>query len=414
MHNIKRLSYIAFAANIVLAANAQNNIIKSPSIYSLQVVAGNRWMSLPVVNLHEDVPVNISFDDLTHEYHRFAYRLVHCEADWSESDGIFESDFCEGFADGNTIDDAEESINTNTQYTHYSFTIPNDKCRPKISGNYKLHVYDDISGDTVLTACFMVVEQKMNVSLAATSNTDIDTNSRHQQVKLGIDYNGIRITNPENEIKAVVLQNGDWTDARICNNPQLVNSRGIAYEHARTLIFNGGNEFHKFEILDVSHPTLGIEDVWWDGENYNAKVWTDLPRPNYTYDEDANGAFYIRNSDNIENDRASEYVTVEFNLQAPRQKEDVYINGSWTFWAKDRKYRLEYDEPNGMYHTRLKLKQGYYSYRYITTDSTGKNCPVSSEGNFFQTENTYQALVYYRGTGMRTDQLVGYKSITFK
>ena len=138
-----------------------------------------------------------------------------------------------------------------------------------------------------------------------------------------------------------------------------------------------------------------------------------MPRPSYTYDEDANGAFYIRNSDNIENDRASEYVVVEFRLQAPRQKGDVYINGMWTNNQYIPQYIMTYNEIDRQYEAKVKLKQGYYSYRYVVVDND-RPLPVTSEGNFFQTENTYQALVYYRGIGQRTDLLVGYKDLKFK
>ena len=55
---------------------------------------------------------------------------------------------------------------------------------------------------------------------------------------------------------------------------------------------------------------MGLESVKWDGKDYHAYVWTDEPRNSYVYDEDADGAFYVRNSDNIENDYISEYVYV--------------------------------------------------------------------------------------------------------
>lgn len=393
--------------------NAQNNVIKSDNIASLQIIAGNNWLSLPIIKLNGTDQINVSFDDLNHQYHRYAYKLEHCEADWAVSDGLFESDYCEGFADGNTIEDVEESINTNTLYTHYKFSIPNERCKPKISGNYRLAVYDENEGDTVFTACFMIVDPLVNVSMSVTSNTDIDTNKSHQQVGMAINYPSIRITNPSQEIKTVILQNGDWHNAR-CNVPsQYQTIDGMKWEHNKALIFDGGNEYHKFEILSVSNPTLGIEDTWWDGSEYHARVWTDLPRPSYTYDEDANGAFYIRNSDNIENDRASEYVVVEFRLQAPRQKGDVYINGMWTNNQYIPQYIMTYNEIDRQYEAKVKLKQGYYSYRYVVVDND-RPLPVTSEGNFFQTENTYQALVYYRGIGQRTDLLVGYKDLKFK
>lgn len=414
MHTIRQYITIAFAAAIATAAKAQKNEIKSSNIASLQVVAGNNWLSLPVTTLHNGEPINISFDDLTHEYRRYAYRLEHCEANWTTSDGIFDSDFCEGFADGNTIDDVRESVNTNTLYTHYRLTIPNERCRPKIGGNYRLTVYDENEGDTVLTAAFMVVDPQMDVSLSVTSNTDIDTNRSHQQADMTVRYGSIRITNPEQEVKTTVLQNGDWNDARTDVRPQFVTPDGMHWAHCRNLIFNGGNEYHKFEILDVTHPTLGIEDVWWDGERYNARIWTDLPRTSYTYDQDANGAFYIRNSDNIENDYASEYVNVEFRLKAQRQNGDVFVNGVWTNGLLSPEYAMTYNDVEQQYETRLMLKQGYYSYRYVTTGTDGKLQPLKSEGNFFQTENKYQALVYHRPAGGRTDLLVGYQEVKFE
>lgn len=410
----KTIILTAIAASTQFAAIAQNNEIKSSSIASLQITAGSDWLSMPITKLHGGEPINIGFDDLTHEYHRYAYRLEHCEADWTPSDGIFDSDFCEGFADGNTIYDTEESINTNTLYTHYRLQIPNDRCRFKISGNYRLYVYDENEGYTALVASFMVVDPQMNVSMSVSSNTDIDTNKSHQQVAWSVDYNSLRITDPEREISTVVLQNKNWGDARRDIQPQYTTPNGLGWEHNKGLIFNGGNEYRKFEILDTSHPTLGIEDTWWDGTEYHAQIWTDLPRHSYTYDEDANGAFYIRNSDNIENDRRSEYVIVHFRLQAPRQSNDIYINGVWTNGLFTPDYRMSYNELSKMYEAALKLKQGYYSYRYVSVDSQNRQVPLPSEGNFFQTENGYQALVYYRPIGGRTDQLVGYKEIKFK
>lgn len=408
----KHLLAIIIALSALAATNsfAQYNEIKSENIASLQVVAGNNWLSMPIATLNGEA-INISFDDLTHEYHRYVYRLQHCEADWSVSEGIFESDYCEGFADGSTIDDIEESLNTNTLYTHYRLSIPNENCRIKMSGNYRLTVYDENEGDTIFTACFMVVEPLVKTSMAVTTNTDIDTNKAHQQVAAEINYSALGITNPNTELYTVVMQNGRWSTARVNAAPQFQTGSGLRWEHNRDYIFNGGNEFHKFEILDVTHPTLGIENVGWDGKSYHAQIWTDLPRPSYVYDEDANGSFYIRNSDNIENDRISEYVTVHFRLQAPRQNGRVFVNGVWTNDRFIPRYEMTYNEQTKLYEAYIPLKQGYYSYQYLTMCDDGTLHPVSTEGNFYQTENSYQMLIYYKGIGQRTYRLVGYNKI---
>jgi hypothetical protein len=73
-------------------------------------------------------------------------------------------------------------------------------------------------------------------------------------------------------------------------------------------------------------------------------------------------------------------------------------------------YRLAYDESQQLYFTAIMQKQGYYSYQFVRRDGS----VPPSEGSFFQTENNYQALVYYKGTGERTWQLVGYRTIALR
>lgn len=407
----KILTVIIALLSCGIMAKAQKNEIMSDKIASLQVVAGDDWLSPPVIVLGEDERINIAFDDLTHEYHRYVYKLEHCEADWTVSKELFQSDYCDGFADGNTIDNITESINTNVQYSHYTFQIPNEKCKLKIGGNYRVTIYDENSGDNVASACFMVVEPRMSLQMAATTNTDIDTNGTHQQVEILLNYGDLKITNPRQEIKTIVTQNGRWDNAVINAEPQFFMPKGLKWQHSRSLIFDGGNEYRKFEALNVSHTTMGLESVNWDGNNYHAYVWTDEPRPNYVYDEDANGAFYIRNSDNVENNYTSEYVYVHFRLKSPRQNGNIYINGAWTNNQFSPQYKMEYNEQSQCYENVVKLKQGYYSYQYLLETADDKYSPLPSEGNFYQTENIYRCMVYYRGMGQRTDRLMGYAQV---
>ena len=106
-------------------AEAQRHEVLSDRIASLQVVAGGDWMSLPVLTMGSGERLSIDFDDLTHEYHRYVYKVEHCEADWTVSEDIFVSDYIAGFNDGQPIDDLEESLNTNVLYTHYRLKLPN-------------------------------------------------------------------------------------------------------------------------------------------------------------------------------------------------------------------------------------------------------------------------------------------------
>ena len=388
---------LVFICNLNICA--QRNEILDKNIASLQVVANNDWLSLPIITLNSNDFVNISFDDLTHEYHRYCYKIEHCEADWQTSSALFESDYIDGFASGNTIDDVQESTNTVQLYTHYKISFPNNKCRPKISGNYRVTIYDENDEKHVVCrAYFMIVEPSMGVHL----------NGKYQQIEMAIDYGNNIVSNPQTQIKTVVMQNSRWDNAVINAHPQYIKANGLQWIHCKDFIFDGGNEYRKFETLDVTHTTMGLESINWDGHNYHAWIWTDEPRPSYIYDKDANGAFLIRNSDNIDNDVNSDYIITHFRLKTPQIPYPIYING---FFTNDRflpQYEMKWNEKNLQYEGELLLKQGYYSYQYLMMKPEGKLKPVPSEGNFCQTENTYQALIYFKANGDRTDRLVGY------
>jgi hypothetical protein len=396
-----------------VAGRAQRNRILNPDIASLQVVAGNNWLSMPVIDLGEGVPVNIAFDDLTHEYRRYAYKVEHCNADWSTSGDLFVSDYIDGFNADNVIEHVEQSINTNMLYTHYRFQIPNERCKLKMSGNYRVTIYDANDDDkAVAECCFMVVEPRMGIKLSVDANTDKGINSRWQQVAMEVKYGGgLSVTDVQRQIYTVVMQNGRWDNAVVNAKPQFVMGDGLRWSHNPQLVFEAGNEYRKFEMLDVRQANMGVEKIDWDGEAYHAYLWPDEPRGSYVFDEDANGAFYIRNSDNRENNSTSEYVHVHFTLRSPRLEGDVFVNGVWTNDQLAAPYQMQYDEGAQCYRLSLLLKQGYYSYQYVWQLPNGQIATVPSEGSFYQTENRYQALVYYRKLGERADRLVGFAEI---
>lgn len=395
---------------------AQKNEIYDPNISTLQVVAGDRWLSMPVIRLNQDEVINIGFDDLTHEYRRFTYTIEHCDADWTVSEGLFPSDFIEGFAEGNTIDDKEESVNTNMLYTHYALSIPNDRCRIRMGGNYRVNVYDENNDhQKIFVAHFMVLDPRMGVMMEVSSNTDIDINKSHQQVAMKLSYGSVTVTEPHEQIKSVVLQNGRWNTAVVNTPAQYIMPNGLQWLHSKELIFEAGNEYHKFEMLDPDHPSMGVDVIRWDGTDYHVYPFACEPQNNYVYDEDANGAFYIRNSDNYENDRSSEYMLVHYLLKTDRIKDgNIYIDGRWTNEQLTPDYQMTYNEESGYYEAVIQQKLGYYNYHFIVVHDDGTIRQLPSDGNFYQTENKYQCLIYYRGKQDRTDILVGFQEVQYR
>lgn len=413
------LLYIIVTSSCFLgsvSASAQTHQILSDEVASLQVWAGDDWQHLPVIKLSQQVPLQVGFDILSHEYRRCRYQIDHLEADWSESDGLFPTDYLDGFTDHLFIESDAQSLNTATLYTHYDLTIPNEDVALKLSGNYRLSIYDDnaSSGDDVplLQVYFMVTEESAGVALSVTTNTDVDINNAHQQVAMKLNYNGLQVTDPDRQIHTVVLQNGRWSTARHDAKPQFKTPSSMEWQHCRDYIFDAGNEFRKFEYLDLHRNSLGVDHTGFDGERYHVWLNADEPRKNYVYDVSGNGSFVIRNTDNYNNDTESEYFVCHFTYLAPEPLPgELYVGGWWTQDYLLPQYELRWDEEASTYHVAVPLKMGYYSYEYLLRQPDGSVVTMPLDGNYFQTSNTYQAFVYYREPGGRTDRLVGYAHV---
>lgn len=400
----------------LLSPSSAANRIYSDDIRSLQVMVDDNWLSPAVVSLDEMASgkkaVNISFDEMSHEYRRLIYHVERCEPDWKPSTELFESDWLSGFND-NPIDDFTNSINTTFLYTNYRLQLPNDRCQLKMSGNYRVKVYDeDNPDDILLQADFMVVDNTARLYLSATTNTDIDVNKCHQQVSMKLDYGSLNVSNPQEQLITIVKQNNSDDNMRWNVAPNMTTANGLVWQHNRQLIFDGGNEYHKFEVLDLSHPTMGIDRISWNGTAFNVYPFTSEPRQNYSYDEGAKGSFCIRNSEYSESDYTCDYAWIHYTLHTGARIGDIMIDGWWTTDNERKKYMMEYDDADASYHLTLLQKQGHYSYRFVSIKPDGSTGTAESEGNFHETANTYQAYTYYRPTGGRSWMLAAYTELT--
>ena len=57
--------------------------------------------------------------------------------------------------------------------------------------------------------------------------------------------------------------------------------------------------------------------------------------------------------------------------------------------------------------TTILYKQGFYNYKYIAVNQERKIIHGEISGNFDETENEYNVIVYYRNYGERYDRVVG-------
>ena len=198
--------------------------------------------------------------------------------------------------------------------------------------------------------------------------------------------------------------------------PNIQAANKIEFTHNRQLIFSAGNEYHKFVILDVHIPTLNVDRMEWFDPYYHATLYPNQTARNYLYDEDQNGAFIIRNSDDEDVATTCDYVFTHFTLKSPQLPGgEVYLNGEWTYNRFIPEYRMTYNRETQAYEATALLKQGYYNYNYLfVPDGETQGNSGRTDGNFYETENEYIILVYHRPNGGRYDKLVGYRRMNFK
>lgn len=373
--------------------------------------AGDRLTTgTPMIALGTPGMVDIEFDILADERDYLRYEIVHCNADWQPS-AMSYIEYLDGFNEG-SIDDYAYSSATTVPYVHYRMSIPNAELAPRLSGNYFVRIYDENDPDeTLVRARFVVSEQSAPISVFATSRTDVDYNRGHQQLEVTVDCERAPVADLFNDAVLVIEQNGRADNAVRLRHPLRVSGRKMIFEHQNDLIFEAGNEYRRFETISNQWNGMGVEAIEYHAPYYNYYLYPDQPRAatQYLYDQTLKGGFVVReyNSDNSATD--ADYVVVHFALEMPELTDaDVYIDSDIFGRRFSPETRMVYNRATGRYERAMLMKQGAYSYQYLTVAPGAENGHATRiEGDKYQTSNQYTLSLYTRVPGERYDRLVG-------
>lgn len=373
-------------------------------------------LSDPVIELNSDDKLVLTFDDLNGDVTNYSYTFIHCNADWTPSN-IIVSQYLQGFWD-DRISDYKYSFNTKLQYTHYTLEFPNENLRPLFSGNYILKVYETDNPDNVIiTRRWMQFENKVTVNTSIKRATVIQDRFSKQEIDFSIAYASVNIQNPFNDVKVTLTQNGRWDNAITNLKPLYLKDNLLDYSYDEENVFNGGNEFRTIDVRTLRFQTQFVKKIIEDSSGYNLYVTNDENRSALVYAawDDINGRFLNKIYDDRDSETEADYVHVYFKLLYPDpiQKGTPYVFGQLTDWRLTNEGKLKYNEDQQSYETELFLKQGYYNYEYVVVnDGSAIIDETAIEGNHFETENDYSIFVYFRATGGRYDQLIGWKKLS--
>ena len=352
----------------------------------------------------------ISFDVLSGIEYDLYYIIDHCDYNWEKSK-LLKSEYIEGFDDVK-ITNYTSSFNTYQIYTNYNITFPNSNTSIKKSGNYIIRIFDEY-GEELFNRKFIIYENLSSVKVDIKRSQELKNINEKQVVNFEINPNNIRFNNPDKNVKTLVFKNSNINSPITNVKPQYKIGNKLIYKYNKELSFWGGNEYLYFDnknirITNVKIRGYNLKEIY---ENY---LFNDYPRFNrkYTYNPDINGGFLINTSNSGNPNNEADYANIYFSLENYNNylnnEQDIYIVGDFNNYSTNKIYKMQFNENKNQFEAVLKLKQGFYNYKYLIDNEIYENDNKSVGGNFDETENVYSVLVYYRDYGERYDRIVGF------
>ena len=392
------------------------NAVYHEEIKSVQLYRDGNELSNPVIELGSDARLLLKFDDLTEDAKNYSYTIIHCDAGWNES-YIQQSEYLTGFPD-NPLSDFAISFNTTVKFVNYQLLIPNDNCAPKYSGNYALVVFEENNRENlVLIQRFYVLEPKVRIEALVKKATFDPFNGENQEVDFKIVNEQLRLLNPREDIKVVLMQNRRWDNAILDLKPNFIRDNVLDYDYNKENVFPGGNEFRYFDIRTKRYTGENVGDIKFIRPYYHVTLLPDAIRSNKVYSpyKEMDGNFVVESQDRVTDfNTECDYMFVHFYLPMESQLVGGSVNvfGALTGWNANKTNEMKWNFESAGYELTLLLKQGYYNYQYVYVPEGAKKADsVNLEGTYFITENEYQIFGYYHDQASRYDRLVGFVTI---
>ena len=366
----------------------------------------NETVRAPIISIDQIRPLRLEFDILEEEYRVLQARIIHCNADWTQS-VLNDMEYVQGY-NGFDIQEFDYSSMGKVLYVNYWFYLP----RVKISGNYIIEVYQNNNPrDVILSKRFIVYENNTLITPRVRVSTSVSSRNASQQVDFKLNYARMNVRNPRTEVKVVLRQNNRWDNTLKGLQPTRVDPIGKELEYFHfggENTFQAGNEFRFIDIRTYTFRGRYISSIDRNKTPIRMETNIDQGRARSVYSElqDMNGAFILSTMEAGASYLDADYINVQFRLKAQPTPEAVYVLGSFNDWKKDDRSLMQYDPKSGIYFRNVLMKQGIYDYMYFVD---GQN-PLKFEGSFYQTNNQYDIIVYYKSFTDLTDRVIGYQS----
>jgi hypothetical protein len=403
----KLLTVLLLSTIHLLFSQVENEVAPPFNIKTISFIQNNQNV-IPIFQLGSGF--QLQFDDLFGNEADYYYEIIHCDYNWIPSE-IPKSEYLLGF-DNQRIQNYNNSFNTLQIYSHYTLPVPNQFTQQLlISGNYMLKILND-NKELVFSRKFILYEDLVTVPIQVKRARTVSNLETKQNLEFSVKSSTITFQNPIKNVKVVLIQNGKFNSAIKNILPQYTIGNDLIYKYDSETQFWAGNEFLYFENKDIRAANNNVSRVDASTEIYNSYLYTNKARANFPYSvfEDVNGNFVVRNLNADNSEIEADYAWVYFSLSAPtfRSNKEIFINGMFNNYSLEPEFKMDYNPKKGIYEKALLIKQGFTNFEYVISDSKGIiDNENAIDGNFYQTENDYSILVYYRENTGRYYRVVG-------
>ena len=352
-------------------------------------------------------PLEISFDDLDADSKDYQYKIEHMTHDWKSS-RLSSSQFIDGF-DQNTIINVSNSFNTLQNYTHYSVRIPNINTVITKSGNYLLSILDT-DDDVIFTRRFVLYEPSTTVGVTVERSRNSKTLNTQQTIEFIINHPKIKINNPAQEVHVVILKNNNWEEKITNLQPTFFRPNQLSYTYTNKTNFWGGNEYLNFDNKLIRNNSLNVvKIIKKDIFHHYLYPFEFNPFRKYSYNPDINGQFVIRTLEAKDSKTEADYAMIHFTLSVEEafSEREVYVYGAFNDFKITDENKMYFDQEERAYKANIILKQGFYNYTFATKETNGNINTNDVNGSFYETENEYTVIVYYKPFGSFFERVVG-------
>lgn len=408
-----RILLLLFLCSSFIFTNAQyTDAVYKDNVKAVRFHVYGDQLSLPVYKLNSGDQLELNFDDLDANVKSYYYSFQLCDYDWNPVD-ISPFLYTKGFTQ-QRISNYRYSSVALTRYTHYQAIVPDRSTSLTMSGNYILKVFLD--GDTsklVFTKRMLVLEQKAALSGQVVQPFTPQLFKTHQKIQFTANINGLNTFSAAQQIKVVVLQNNRWDNSIKDIKPTFVRGNSLEYSTENSCVFPGGKEWRWLDLRSFHLQSDRVQKADYNKTSTDMYLFPDIDRSGqrYVYFKDLNGMYLIETYETINPYWQGDFATVHFNLATPDGKpyadKDIYLAGQLTNYEFSNKTKMIFNETKGVYEIAAFLKQGYYNYTYISVDKNNPAQKRDLEGDYWETENEYTILMYYKSFTDRTDQLIG-------